>query len=329
MMFKEIILPLLLLLTTSSFGASVNTSTTTTNQRPPLTVNEWASSIWGSFSSKVEVGWNKVANETSKTFNKVSSDVKDGWDQLANNTAPTFKAISSNIQDDWDVVANSTTTTFQKAATDIQDGWEMVSNKTVTSYKHSTSRISFVFNNLYCPSNKTIEANSTFDDSYDDGPAFREFSCMAIKVLKVIGISILGGLGVVITFPIAFILVIGAIGFTGSGRPNINFIKNIYFKLKVFFFYSCRGVDRIVCCSLPGSNWTRCSRKLVCKITEYWSSRTGRNLHRLWKRSRLYRHLDFYVPACRIYYLALLLVHRDVTNKSLVNFIEIKFRYFQ
>ncbi len=84
----------------------------------------------------------------------------------------------------------------------------------------------------------------------------------------------------------------------------------------VFFFHSCRGAIRIVCCSLPSSNWTCCSRKLVCKIAEYWSSRTGRNLHGLWKRSRPYRHLDFDVPACRIYYLALLLVHHDVTNKS-------------
>jgi len=214
----------LLLLTTSSFGASVNTSTITTNQRPPLTVNEWASNIWGSFSSKVEVEWNKVAHETSKTFDKVSSDVKDGWDQLANKTAPTFKAISSNAKDSWDVVANGTTTIFKKVANDVQDGWEMVSNKTVTSYKHSTSRISFVFKNLYCPpSNKTLKAiNSTLDDSFDDGPAIQEFSCMAIKVLKVIGISILGGLGVVIALPIAFSLVIGAIGFTVPG--NINFI---------------------------------------------------------------------------------------------------------
>jgi len=198
----------LLLLTTWSFGSSVNssTTTTTTTQRPPLTVNDWDSSIWGSFSTKVEMGWNKVANGTSKTFDKVSYVVKDGWDQLVNKSAPTFKAISSNVQ----------------------DGWEMVSNKTVTSYKHSTSRISFVFNNLYCPSNKTIEANSTFDDSYDDGPAIQEFSCMAIKVLKVIGISILGGLGVVIALPIAFILVIGAIGFTGSGIGLILILLYIY-----------------------------------------------------------------------------------------------------
>lgn len=222
MVSKEIFLPFLLkllLLTTWSFGASVNTSTTIPNQRPPLTGNEWVSSIWDSLFSKVEVGWNKVANETSKTFEKVSSDVKDGWDQLANKTVPTFiKAISSNAKDGWDVVANGTTTSFQKLATDVQDGWEMVSNKSVTSYKHSTSRISFVFNNLYCPSNKTAEIT---DDSYDDGPAIQEFACMAIKVLKIIGISILGSLGVVIAFPIAFILVIEAIGFTVSGNINV------------------------------------------------------------------------------------------------------------
>lgn len=220
MVSKELFLPFLfmfLLLTALSFSASVNTS----NQRPPLTVNEWASNIWGSFSSKVEVGWNLVSNETSKTFDKVSSGMEDGWDQLVNRTAPTFKAISSNVQDGWDVVSNTTATTFQKAATDVQDGWEMVSNKTVTSYKHSTSRIIFVFNNLYCPLNKTAAIT---DDSYDDGPAIQEFSCIAIKVLKVIGISILGGLGVVIALPIAFILVIEAIGFTVSGNKNVLYI---------------------------------------------------------------------------------------------------------
>ena len=144
----------------------------------------------------------------------------------------------------------------------------MVSNKTVTSYKHSTSRISFVFNNLYCPSNKTIEANSTFDDSYDDGSAIQEFSCMAIKVLKVIGISILGGLGVVIAIPIAFILVIGAIGFTGSGRPNINFIINIYLKLKGIMFSSF-----ILVGVLLGSCAAVCQARIGLVAAESWFAR--------------------------------------------------------
>ena len=90
-----------------------------------------------------------------------------------------------------------------------------------------TSRTVFIYHNLYCPAsnittNETESENGTdsSNQQYDDSQAIQKFSCIAIKVLTVSGISIASGLGVALVLPLVLILVMIAIGFTTYGMVN-------------------------------------------------------------------------------------------------------------
>jgi len=234
----------LIFLPQSTFGASLSDGTgnnqvsTDPPRKPILTVSHWASSIWNSFSSRVRLGWDHVANGTVSTFDKVSTGVKGSWEQLSNKTSPALETVSSKIQDGWGVVANGTSTTFQSVSTKIQNGWEVVANGTVATYETAASRLCFIFNNLFCPSrirpniirNETAAITTTavppkVEDttvmaitSFNDSKAIQEFSCAAIKAVSIIGISMAGGLGVAIVLPLIFFLTVYALGFTGYGN---------------------------------------------------------------------------------------------------------------
>jgi len=241
-MVKGAVTLITLLLTSFAFGAriikrqdsikyhNITTSSQQNHSHHFMSNNSSSNNnaIWDSFSSKVKLSWNQVANQTNTAFEKAFSDVKDGWDQFANKTTVTFESIASNFQNGWDVIANGTANTFQTVATNLQDSWEIVANQTVASYQQTTSRIIFVFNNLYCPSirNETFIANySRIDNNtnnepfvYDDGESIQMFSCTAIKVSIVLGVSIPTSFGLAIIIPIGFYLIIHAIGFTGYGN---------------------------------------------------------------------------------------------------------------
>lgn len=227
----------LLLLAAISFGASTANgkdaflASQDSALSPPVESGSWLNSFWSNFGTKIQEGWNQFANGTSHTYQKAVSGIKETWDRVANQTSPTFSQVSTKLQDGWGGFANETVNTFSKVSTKFQDGWEAVANGTVSTYHTATSRLCFVFANLFCPSNKTENVTTitvpqetvevkTLDSSpqYDDAEAIQTFSCTALKYLTVLGISLAGGLAVTLVLPVIFYLVLFALGFTGYGK---------------------------------------------------------------------------------------------------------------
>jgi len=122
------------------------------------------------------------------------------------------------------VTSNSRPKTSWPRISITEISWAIKMNESIHKV---TSRIGFIYHNLYCPAsnittNETESVNETDSSSqlYDDSQAIQKFSCMTIKVLTVSGISITSGLGVALLLPLVLILIMVAIGFTTYGMVN-------------------------------------------------------------------------------------------------------------
>lgn len=291
------------LLFANSFGASLNRADVPAALSAGISSNEtsassspglknWTKNIWNSFVTNLHYGWGKVANGTIRSYEAVSSGMKGGWCQVANSTADTFEKVYPQLQESWGKVANHSVSTFETVSSAIQEGWGIVANGTVNTYERASKRIKFIFSNLYCqPNNETEVVNRTIltnvnnnvvtttaaapitNATYDDGEAIQGFACIALKIVKVVGISIGGGFIVALAIPSVFFLVLFIIGFTFYGNCVINL--NHFQNRNELFSQISRRNCWIKCHLMPIPTRNRGSGQLVFHLPRHRSNWPG------------------------------------------------------